>query len=309
MTDLKPVDDPELSGTSVAGERPQTVGDDRPSGPAQQRSPLLELVNVSVAYGKTRVVDDVSVAVHAGEWLGVIGPNGAGKSSLLKAIAGILRFDGSIMVGGEEHGRRSTAARRIGYVAQKPTLPPGMTTAEYVLLGRTAHLGWMGSESAADRTLVADVLERLELDPMAGRDITKLSGGEAQRATLARALVQEAEILILDEPTSALDLAHQISVLELIDELRVERNLAVVTALHDLTTASRFADRLMLLANGGSVAAGLAAEVLTGPVLSRHYGTPVSVVEGPDGGVVVLPLRTGGTRSTDERTTTPGDES
>lgn len=265
-------------------------GEVRADGPAF----ALELVDVSIDYGKRPVVHDVSLQVRAGEWLAVIGPNGAGKSTVLKAVAGIASFEGSVTVGDTTHRGRTAAARQVGYVAQDPILPPGMTVAEYVLLGRTAHLGWMGTESAADRRVVGQVLDRLALTTMAARSVTELSGGEAQRATLARALVQEATILVLDEPTSALDLAHQISVLELVDELRIERGLAVVSAMHDLTIASRFADRLVLLADGKVIADGSPANVLTEDILSRHYGTPVSIVEGPDGGIVVLPLRTGG---------------
>ena len=265
-------------------------GEVRADGPAS----ALKLVDVSINYGKRPVVHNVSVQVGAAEWLAVIGPNGAGKSTVLKAVAGIATFDGSITVGDTTHRSRTAAARQVGYVAQDPILPPGMTVAEYVLLGRTAHLGWMGAESAADRRVVGQVLDRLALTTMAARSVTELSGGEAQRATLARALVQEATILVLDEPTSALDLAHQISVLELVDELRLERGLAVVSAMHDLTIASRYADRLALLADGRVIADGSPADVLTEETLSRHYGTPVSIVEGPDGGIVVLPLRTGG---------------
>ena len=103
----------------------------------------------------------------------------------------------------------------------------------------------------------------------------------------------DADILVLDEPTSALDMANQIAVLELVDELRREHGLAVVTALHDLTIASRFADRLMLMADAKLVAVGDPSDVLTENVLSRYYQTPVSVMEGPDGGVIVVPLRTG----------------
>ncbi len=283
MTDLKPRSD--VDGGSGVADR------------ATSGEPVLDLRNVSISYGKTQVVRDVSFSLTPGEWLAVIGPNGAGKSTILKALCGILEFDGSIAVGGAGHTTKTAAAHLIGYVAQKPILPPGMSTAEYVLLGRTAHLGWMGTESAADRARVAEVLDRLGLTAMAGRPINQLSGGEAQRATLARALVQEAKVLVLDEPTSALDLGHQISVLELIDELRIERNLAVVSAMHDLTIASRFADRLLLLAGGSPVIEGHAQDVLTEAVLSTHYGTPVSVIDGPDGGVIVVPLRTTSTNT------------
>lgn len=262
-----------------------------PAEPTPGR-PALVVNDLDVRYGKTLVVREVSFTVDAGEWLAVIGPNGAGKSTLLKALVGVLPFGGSIEV--EPGGRvgRSSAARRIGYVPQQPILPLGMTTAEYVLLGRTAHLGWFQSESKKDRASVMRVLQQLDLGSMAGRPVTELSGGEGQRATLARALVQEASILVLDEPTSALDLAHQISVLELVDELRAEHDLAVITAMHDLTIASRFADRLLLVADGAPAALGTPQQVLTESLLTTHYKTPVTVMDGPDGGLVVVPLRT-----------------
>lgn len=270
-----------------ASGRPHDPAPSAPSALSHHAGPALRLIDVAVGYGSSPVLAGVSFGVGAGEWLAVIGPNGAGKSTLLKAIIGALPFDGSIEVGG-----RGGAARRIGYVPQKPILPLGMTTAEYVLLGRTAHLSWFQSESSNDRRRVADVLDQLDLASMAGRPVTELSGGEGQRATLARALVQEASILVLDEPTSALDLAHQITVLELVDELRRSHDLAVVTAMHDLTIASRFADRLLLVADGEQAAMGPPAEVLTRALLTKFYRTPVTVMDGPDGGLVVVPLRT-----------------
>ncbi len=254
----------------------------------------LALDDVAVGYGDADAVLGVSFRVAPGQWLAVIGPNGAGKSTVLRAVAGVLRFRGRIEVGGRPHRNRAETARQVAYVPQLPILPIGMTTAEYVMLGRTAHLSMLRSESAADRRRVAAVLDHLDLSAMAGRPVDALSGGEAQRATLARALVQEASVLVLDEPTSALDLAHQISVLELVDRLRAAHRLAVVTAMHDLSIASRFADRLLLMADGRPVATGPAAEVLTEPVLSRYYRTPVSVMAGPDGGVLVVPLRSKG---------------
>lgn len=254
-------------------------------------SVAVRLDGVGVGYGADPVIAGVSLDVAAGEWLALIGPNGAGKSTLLKALVGVLGHDGRIEIDGDVHNGRSGAGRQIAYVAQQPVLPAGMTTVEYALLGRTAHLGWFGSETRCDRHQVADILERLGLAELAARPVDQLSGGEAQRAALARALVQETTILALDEPTSALDLAHQIGILELIDELRHERDLAVVTAIHDLSTASRFADRVALLADGGLAAIGSVAEVLTEERLSHHYETPVTVIDGPDGGLLVVPRR------------------
>src|SRR5206468_11996126 len=164
-----------------------------------------------------------------------------------------------------------------------------LTVAEYVLLGRTPHLGYFAAESGEDRTAAARALARLELLPLRDRLLGSLSGGELQRAVLARALAQEAQVLLLDEPTTALDLGRQQLVLELVDALRGE-GMTVVTTMHDLTLAGQYAERLVLLNEGSVVAEGTAAEVLSAPNVAAHYGANVRVIE-HEGRVFVLPVR------------------
>jgi len=226
------------------------------------------------------------VQLFPGSWVGVVGPNGAGKTTLLKAIAGLITHSGTVT--GADGGR--PGPRQLALVPQNPILPSGMTVAEYVLMGRTAHLGWLAQESARDRDAVAATLDRLELNAFASRNIRSLSGGEMQRVVIARALVQQADVLLLDEPTSALDVGHQAAVLELVHELRRADGLSVLAVMHDLTNAARFADQILLMANGRIVAAGLPTEVLTAPLLSDTYATPLRV-EQIDGELVVLPVR------------------
>ena len=125
---------------------------------------------------------------------------------------------------------------------------------------------------------------------MAARPVAELSGGESQRVALARAIVQQASILVLDEPTSALDLAHQMAVLELVDELRERYGLIVITSMHDLTIASRHADQVLLLDHGRPAVQGRPSDVLTAEILSGHYGVEVSVLPDPNGGVIVVPI-------------------
>jgi len=240
--------------------------------------------DVSVAYGSVPVVAGISLAAARGEWIAVIGPNGAGKSSLLRAIAGVVDHSGSIVV---TDGRRPGPGD-VAMVPQAPVLPPGMTVGEYVLLGRTAHLGWLARESRRDREIVSAVIRRLGLVPFADRLVTELSGGEAQRVVIARALAQQAPVMLLDEPTSALDLGHQVAVLELVDQLRRTEQLTVIAAMHDLTTAARFADRLVLIDGGRVVAAGTPAEVLQPERLSGVYDTSL-MVHDLHGELVVLP--------------------
>ncbi len=238
-------------------------------------------------------VSEISFELAKGEWLGIIGPNGAGKSTLLKGLAGVLSLEGRIELDGVGAPNPALRAQTVAYVPQNPALPVGLTTAEYVLLGRSAHLKWYQSESAGDRDRAGEVLSELNLTELAPRPVTELSGGEVQRAALARALAQDATILVLDEPTSALDLAHQIAVLELVDSLRLNHGLTVISAMHDLTLASRFAPQILLMDNGRQVAMGAAYDVLTAEVLSAHYNTPVSVTKTSDGDLVIVPLRTG----------------
>ncbi|NNC76011.1 MAG: ABC transporter ATP-binding protein, partial [Acidimicrobiia bacterium] len=176
-------------------------------------------------------------------------------------------------------------------VPQAPVIPAGTTVFDYVLLGRTPHIGYWSMESRSDVLAVSAVLDRLELDLLADRPMDRVSGGERQRAVLGRALAQDAGLLVLDEPTSALDLGHQQQVLELVDSLRRDRGHAVLSAVHDLTLAAQFADRLVLLAGGQVRATGTPAEVLTVDTLSEFYETDITVVVDDDGNRVVAPRR------------------
>jgi iron complex transport system ATP-binding protein len=187
-------------------------------------------------------------------------------------------------------GRREIA-RHVALVPQVPVMPAELTVREYVLLGRTPHLGYLASEGRSDHVAVGTALQRLDLVSLAQRRLDSLSGGERQRATLARALAQEAPILLLDEPTASLDVGRQQQVLELVDVLRETEGLTVVSAMHDLTLASEYADRLLLLSGGELVADGFAREVLTEQIISDHYGATVRVFADDGAGVAVIPAR------------------
>ncbi len=257
-------------------------------------TPAVALHGVTVRFGPRAVLDRFDLDVAPGAWVCLIGPNGAGKTTALRAVAGLLRsYDGDVTLAGRPVARMSRRAlsRAVAYVPQRPVMPPDMAVADYVLLGRSAHIAWFGSESAQDRARAAATLDRLDLGALAARHLDGLSGGEAQRAVLARAVAQEAPVLLLDEPTSALDLGHVQQVLDLVDELRHERGLTVLSAMHDLTLAGQFADELVLVRDGRAVARGPATGVLTEAALSEHYGARVRVLPDGDGGVVVVPAR------------------
>jgi iron complex transport system ATP-binding protein len=233
----------------------------------------------------------VSLTVQRGDWVALIGPNGAGKTTALRALSGLVAYDGSIRYDGREArelGRRRLA-RLVALVPQLPERPPELTVGEYVLLGRTAHLGYLATERREDRTAAARAIHRLELGRFADRLLGSLSGGELQRAVLARAVAQEADVLLLDEPTSALDLGRQQQVLELVHELRGD-GLTIVATMHDLTLAGQYADRLVLLDRGTVVADGLPAEVISAENVASYYGASVRILE-EAGHVFVLPHR------------------
>jgi iron complex transport system ATP-binding protein len=237
-------------------------------------------------------LEAVTLEVPRGGWTTLIGPNGAGKSTLLRAVAGLVGYGGRIAVDGRD--LRSVPARArarlLASVPQSPLLPPDMTVAEYVLLGRTAHLGLLGRAGAADVRAAAAAAERLDLAGLAGRRLDELSGGERQRAVLARAVAQDAPVLLLDEPTAALDVGRQQEALELVGELRAERGLTVLGAMHDLTLAGQYAERLALLDGGRLVAHGRPAEVLTEQRIAAHYRARVQVIR-LDSSPVVVPAR------------------
>jgi iron complex transport system ATP-binding protein len=253
----------------------------------------IEIRDLTVRYGRRTVVAGFTDTVRSGEWLGLIGPNGAGKSSLLRAIVGVVASTGDVLVDGSPLSARSRSRRAalVAYVPQAPEMPDDMHVFEYVLLGRAPYIGYFGTESRQDRRMVDNVLQRLELDDLAARRLDAISGGERQRVAIARALATEAPILLLDEPTSSLDIGHQQQALELVARLRRDHGLTVISAMHDLTLAGLYSDRLTLLFEGNVVATGTAEQVLHAETLAEFYGVRVTVHREPDGTIVVIPRR------------------
>jgi iron complex transport system ATP-binding protein len=263
-------------------------------------SVLFSCTGLTVRLGSSTVLQSLDLRAKAGEWIGLLGPNGAGKSSALRALSGVLRthgasvrVTGTVEVGGQDLATldRKAVGRLIAVVPQAPIIPVGMTVFDYALLGRTPHLGWFGRPGRDDRAIVSELLERLDLARFTDRMLTSLSGGERQRAVIARALAQQAPVLLLDEPTSALDVGHQQQVLELVDELRVQHGLVILSAMHDLTLAGQYAHHLVLLVQGVGVGCGSPADVLVAEELERHYNARLRSVHSADGRIAVVPTR------------------
>ena len=244
--------------------------------------------SLEVTLDGTQVLRGVDLVASKGEWVNIIGPNGAGKTTLLRALLGLVPFNGEIDIDGlSDRRRRAARARKLAYVPQTPVIPPGVLVADYVLLGRTPHRSVFAAQTANDRKIAAEVLNRLDLGGFGDRSVQSLSGGERQRAVMARALAQQADVLLLDEPTTALDLGHQQDVLELVDALRRERGLTVIATLHDLTLAARYGDRIAILARGRVAETGPPAEVLTVRNIAAYFGASVRIVDDPEGPVIV----------------------
>lgn len=226
----------------------------------------------------------ISLRIERGDMVALIGPNGAGKSTLLKCLTRALRPRcGAVLVEGRDIGRLGARelARRIGMVPQAQTLDFDFTVEEIVAMGRHPYLPPFGGLRPADLEAVRQALEATGTGSLAERPVSSLSGGEQQRVTLARALAQEPEILLLDEPTAHLDIAYQVEIMEMVRDLNRRRGMTVLAAVHDLNLAARYFPRFLLLAGGKILAAGRAEQVLRPEILRRAYGVEVIVTKHP----------------------------
>lgn len=245
---------------------------------------MLDIVALSVSYGDRPVVQGVDLSVADGEVMGLVGPNGCGKTTLLKAITRVIPWAaGEIFLLGAPASKlsRQELSRRVAAVPQNAALPLGYTALDVVIMGRTPHLGFLEQEGPRDYGLAREALQRVGASDLAERRVDELSGGERQNVVLARALAQSAPILLLDEPTANLDVGHQIGVFHLVRELARQSGLAVLTAIHDLTLAALYCDRLALMDAGAIVATGQPEQVLTASNIFQVYQAQVMVVSQP----------------------------
>ncbi len=242
---------------------------------------MLEVRGLHVSYGSRPVLRGIDVVVGRGEVVSLVGPNGSGKTTLLRAITRVVPWTrGDVLVGGRSVARlsRKELARLVAVVPQSVVLPIGYTALEVVLMGRTPHLGFLAHEGPGDVRIAMEALELVGAAEFADRRVDELSGGERQRVVLARALAQEAPVLLLDEATANLDIGHQISTLQLVRRLARERGYAVVAAIHDLTLAGLYTDRMELMCEGRIVCGGPPRHVLEAQRLATVYGAAVTVL-------------------------------
>jgi iron complex transport system ATP-binding protein len=239
---------------------------------------VLEIRNLYCGYNGGDVIKNISLKAERGEILCVAGPNGCGKTTLLKAIAHILHYRGSISVDSREVSSfsRKALARKIAVMSQGQEIYFPFTVADTVALGRYAHSEkYISSLSRKDRILIAEILEKLGLADVKDRLINELSGGQLQRVFLARTLVQDPEIILLDEPTNHLDLKYQVELLRGLAEWARGNGRTVIAVLHDLNLSRRFADTMALMRDGEIAARGIPGEVLDREILESVYGMDV----------------------------------
>jgi len=253
----------------------------------------ISVQSVSYSYTPPQLaLNNVRFEIPAGRFCGIIGPNGSGKTTLLKCISGYIKPDtGSVTIGGMGVRGMSTreVARRMALVQQHAALEYEFTVGDIVLTGRNPHMKRWKSETSEDYAIAAKALEEAGIAHLKDRLVTELSGGEWQMMILARALCQQADIMLLDEPVTGLDIRHQVHIMGTVKRLAAERGISVVCVLHDLNLALAYCDQIALLKNGRLVAEGLPEDVLTRERLEAVYSTKLHMIE--DGGqMFILPV-------------------
>ncbi|HET7579485.1 MAG TPA: ABC transporter ATP-binding protein [Bacillales bacterium] len=244
----------------------------------------LSTENLAISYGDTNIVEGLHLQIPAGKVTSIIGPNGCGKSTILKAVSRILRpKKGAVYLDGKAISKHSTKeiAKKMAILPQTPDAPSGLTVAELVAYGRFPHQSGFGKLTPDDKQMVDWSLEVTGMSEFRHRTLDALSGGQRQRIWIAMALAQETELILLDEPTTYLDLAHQLEVLQLLDELNRNEKRTVVMVIHDLNHAARFADHMVAIHGGKIVCEGEPEKVMTAEILREVFEIDAEIVEDP----------------------------
>ena len=246
----------------------------------------LQAIDLAIGYPGRTVGSGFSLTLHAGEVMALLGPNGSGKTTLLKTLLGLLpAHGGRVELAGRELASHTSAerARHLAYVPQTLGAGFGFTVREWVLMGRTAHGSLFAAPSTHDRALVDAAIGRMGIAALAERPTTMILGGERQLALIARALAQQARLVVLDEPTANLDFGNQGKVMREIRRL-ADDGLGVLFTTHDPNHAARFADVALLIRDGRPLASGPVASVIDAPQLAALYGSPVIALRDPVSG-------------------------
>ncbi|MFD0697381.1 ABC transporter ATP-binding protein [Paenibacillus sp. GCM10027628] len=257
---------------------------------------MIEVKQLSRSFRGQQVLENISFEVGHGEFFGIIGPNGSGKSTLLRLLSGIdavtegeVRLEGQLV---SSYSRKELA--RWLAVLQQDALPPvGFTVKEVVEMGRYPFQNWLGEDSENAESLIASIIDKLDLEPMVNRTIELLSGGERQRVALGKVMAQQPRLLMLDEPTTFLDIGYQVQMMDYIKEWQRASQLTVVAVLHDLNLAAQYCSRLMVVHQGKLAAMGTPKEIITSELIAEVYGTEPIVLQHPVGHAPQILLQPG----------------
>ena len=256
--------------------------------------PRLRGEQLTLAYGKKTIAENLNVTIPDGHFTAIIGPNGCGKSTLLRTLSRLMTpTHGHVFLDGEhiQHYASKEVARRIGLLAQNATTPGDITVQELVARGRYPHQPLFTRWREEDERAVANAMQATGVTNLASQSVDTLSGGQRQRVWIAMVLAQETAIMLLDEPTTWLDISHQIDLLELLSELNRQQGYTLAAVLHDLNQACRYATHLIALKEGKIVAEGAPGEIVTTELIEQVYGLKCLIIEDPIAGTpLVVPL-------------------
>lgn len=266
----------------------------------------VQTEHVRLGYESAVIIHDLSLTIPSGKITALVGPNGCGKSTLLRGLARLLLpKQGTVYLDGQAIQQVPTRelAKQLGILPQSPIAPEGLTVRELVAQGRYPHQQWFQQWSAADEQALNDALAMSGMADLADRPVDALSGGQRQRAWIAMTLAQETKVVLLDEPTTFLDLAHQIEVLQLLEQLNRAQDRTIIMVVHDLNHAARHADHLVAMRAGEVIAQGAPAAVITPELLRDVFGVAADVVIDPRSGVpLCIPYALAGPSTASART-------
>ncbi len=248
---------------------------------------MISLKNVSVSYQHKRVLENLSIDFHKGEFCALLGPNGAGKSTLLKSIIDFqLQKTGEVYISGKEFHdwSRQELAKQIAIIPQDFQLQFDYTVEDLVLMGRFPYLGRWQNYTTLDREKVGQILQQLDLTSLKNKLYSQLSGGERRRVSIARALAQETQVLLMDEAFANLDINHQLEIMQLLFEINREHNKLIILVSHNINLTSEYCERIVMLKNGVVIADGAPEDIVNTENLKELYNTELKIIENPISG-------------------------
>ncbi|MDW5522704.1 ABC transporter ATP-binding protein [Carnobacterium maltaromaticum] len=244
----------------------------------------IETKELSIAYEKKLIVEKLNLTIPTGKITSIIGANGCGKSTVIKTIGRVLKQKmGSVYLNGEDIQKLPTKeiAQQMAVLPQEQQAPSGMTVEELVIYGRFPHQKGFGKLTTYDKEIVAKAIQQTKLTEYKNREVDSLSGGQRQKVWIAMALAQETELILLDEPTTYLDLAHQLEILELLEQLNQKEQRTIVMVLHDINLAARFSDFMVAINGGTIIEKGSPKEVMTTEILKKTFQIDALITEDP----------------------------